>query len=97
MDFKEMDMSKKGIRYTLAFQDYLTKWPEVFTVQDQAATTVAHCSVELICRYGVPQKIIHNQAAKFLSDVLQDTATIMGLSSYQHLVIIRRPMNWSND
>ena len=80
MDFKEMDVSKKGNRYALVFQDYLTKWPEVFAVPDRAATTVAHCLVELIWRHGVPQKIIHDRAAEFLSDVLQDTASIMGLT-----------------
>ena len=30
MDFKEMDTSTDGNRYALVFQDYLTKWPEVF-------------------------------------------------------------------
>ena len=54
MDFKEMDVSKKGNRYALVFQDYLTKWPEVFAVPDRAATTVAHCLVELIWRHGAP-------------------------------------------
>lgn len=56
----EMDMSKKGNRYALVFQDYLTKGPEVFLVPDRAATTVAHCLVELIWRHGVPRKIIRD-------------------------------------
>ena len=34
----------------------------------------------MIWRHGVPQKIIHDRAAEFLSDVLQDTASIMGLT-----------------
>ena len=34
----------------------------------------------MIWRHGVPWKIIHDRAAEFLSDVLQDTATIMGLT-----------------
>ena len=80
MDFKEMDMSKKGNRYALVFQDYLTKWPEVFAVPDRSATTVAHCLCEVIWRHGVPLKIIHDRAAEFLSEVLQDTAAIMSLS-----------------
>jgi len=77
MDFK---VSKQGDRYALVFQDYLTKWPEVFAVPDQTATTVAHCLYEVIWRHGVPSKIIHDRAAEFLSEVLQDTATIMSLS-----------------
>ena len=37
MDFKELDESVDGNRYALVFQDYLTKWPEVFAVKAQAA------------------------------------------------------------
>jgi len=79
IDFKEMDISSKGNRYA---QDYLTKWPEVFAVPDRTATTVAHCLAEVIWRHGVPRKIIHDRAAEFLSDILQDTAAIMGLEQF---------------
>ena len=74
-----MDVSTDGNRYALVFQDYLTKWPEVFPVRDRAATTVAQCIAELVWRHGVPSKLIHDRAAEFLSDVLQDTAAILGL------------------
>ena len=30
MDFVELDVSKSGNRYALVFQDYLSKWPEVY-------------------------------------------------------------------
>ena len=79
MDFKEFDMSSKGNRYTLVFQDYLTKWPEVFPVADRTAKTVASFLAELVWRHGVPSRIIHDRAAEFLSDVLQDTAAILGV------------------
>lgn len=79
MDFKEMDTSTDGNRYALVFQDYLTKWPEVFPVGDRTATTVAKCLAELVWRHGVPAKIVHDRAAEFLSDVLQDTAAILGV------------------
>ena len=79
MDFKEFDVSNKGNRYALVFQDYLTKWPEVFPVADRTAKTVASCLAELVWRHGVPARIIHDRAAEFLSDVLQDTAAILGV------------------
>ena len=79
MDFKEMDTSTDGNRYALVFQDYLTKWPEVFPFKDRSATTVAKCLADLVWRHGVPAKIIHDRAAEFLSDVLQDTALILGI------------------
>ena len=78
MDYKEMDISTRGNRYALVFQDYLTKWPDVFAVP-VTVTTVTHCLAEVIWRHGMPRKIIHDRAAEFLSDVLQGTANIMGL------------------
>ena len=41
MDFVELDMSKQSNRYALVFQDYLSKWPEVYALADRKATTVA--------------------------------------------------------
>ena len=79
MDFKELDVSVDGNCYALVFQDYLTKWPEVFPVKDMTAPTVAKCLAEMVWRHGVPTKIIHDRAAEFLSDFLQDTAAILGL------------------
>ena len=80
MDFKEMDQSKRGNRYALVFQDYLSKWPEVYAVSDRKATTVAQCLADLIWRHGVPVQIIHDRAAEFLSDVLQETAEVLGVT-----------------
>ena len=45
MDFKQMDVSHSGNRYALVFQDYLTKWPEVYAVPDRTAPTVAKCMI----------------------------------------------------
>ena len=80
MDFKEMDLSRSGNRYALVFQEYLTKWPEVYAVKDRTAPTVARCLVDLICKHGVPTRIIHDRAAEFMSDVLQETARILGIT-----------------
>ena len=78
MDFKEFDVSDGGNRYALVFQDYLTKWPEVYPVTDRKAPTMASLA-NLVWRHGVPSRIIHDRASEFLSDVLKDTAAILGL------------------
>ena len=80
MDFREMDQSKRGNCYALVFQDYLSKWPEVYAVSDCKATTVAQCLADFIWRHGVPVEIIHDRAAEFLSDVLQETAEVLGVT-----------------
>ena len=79
MDFLEMDTSKRGSKYALVFQDYLSKWPEVYPVKDRKAETVARCLLDLMWRHGVPTRIIHDRAAEFLSDVIQETAKLIGL------------------
>ena len=71
--------SRSGNRYVVVFQDYLTKWLEVFPVVDRTARTSADCLVKLVSRHGVPAKIIHDRALEFLSDVLQDTAALLGV------------------
>ena len=43
------------------------------------ATTVAYCLADFIWWHVVPVKIIHDQAAEFLSDFLQETAQILGV------------------
>ena len=88
-------MSSKGNHYALAFQDYLTKWLEVLAVPDRTATTIAHYLTEVIWRHGVPHKIIHDRAAEFLSDVLQDTTSIIVFNSFQHQAAIPKQTDWS--
>jgi len=79
MDFKEMDESFDKNHYALAFQDYLTKWPEAYGVVDWTAETVAKCLADIIYRHSVPTSLIHDHAPEFLADVLQDTAFILGI------------------
>lgn len=77
IDFVEMDKSRDGNQYALVIQDYLTKWPEVYPVQDRKAETVAKCLQDLIWRHGVPSRIIHDRAAEFLAKVLQETTSLL--------------------
>jgi len=79
MYFKELYISHSSNQYALVFQDYLTKCSEVFPVADRIARTVATCLVKLECRHGVPAKVIRDRIPEFLSDVLQDTAAILGV------------------
>ena len=72
-----MNLSKHGNRYVLVFQNYLTKWPGVQTTK---AATVAHCLTDFIWRHGVPAQLIHDRAAEFLSDILQENAEILGVT-----------------
>jgi len=72
--------SKSGNRYALVLQDYLTKWPEVYAVPDRKADTVVKCLMDFIWKHGTPNRIIHDRAAEFLSEVLQETARLVGVT-----------------
>ena len=80
MAFIELECSKAGNKYALVLQDYLTKWPEVYAVPNRKSETVAKCLLDVVWKHGVPLRIIHDRAAEFLSEVVQEVATLLGVS-----------------
>ncbi|CAK1583327.1 unnamed protein product [Parnassius mnemosyne] len=47
--------TESGNKYFMVVMDYFTKWPEVFTISNQEASTVADKLVHgVFCRFGVP-------------------------------------------
>lgn len=85
MDFIELDKTKDGNKYALVFQDYLSKWPKVYALPDCKTETVAGCLLDLVWRHGVPNRIIHDRAAEFLSDVFQETARLLRCEAITNL------------
>ncbi len=60
--------------------DYLTKWPEVFAISDQSAETIARLLVEhTICRHGVPNELLSDSGANFLSDFMTEICELTGI------------------
>ena len=49
-------------------------------VADRSATTVAKCLTDFIWKHGVPVKIIHDRAAEFLLDTVQETAALVEIT-----------------
>ena len=60
MDFIELDKTKDGNKYALVFQDFLSKWPEVYAFPVSKTETVARCLLDLVSCHGVPNHIIHD-------------------------------------
>ena len=55
VDVLQLPLTQDGNKYVVVFLDYLTKWVEVFPVQNQTAETIARLLVEeVICRHGAP-------------------------------------------
>ena len=80
MDFVELDRSHHENRYALVMQDYRTKWPEVYALDDRKAEAVAKCLLDLIWKHGVPSRIIHDSTAEFFCRSVTGNGYIDGSS-----------------
>lgn len=64
----------------VVFMDYLTKWVEAIPVPDQRAETIARLLVEyIVCRHGVPEELLSDRGANFLSDVILQLCSLLGI------------------
>ena len=80
VDVVKLPKSGRGHQYAVVFMDYLTKWPEVYPVRDQSASTIAKLLVEgIICRHGVPNQLLSDRGANFLSNLLTEVYSLMGI------------------
>lgn len=66
--------------YAVVFVDYLMKWVKVFPTANQTALTIAWLFVEnIISWHGVPQELLSNRSANFLSSLIQEVCKVMGI------------------
>ncbi len=80
VDVIQFAKSQNGNKYAVVFVDYLTKWPEVFATSDQSALTIAKLLVEhIISRHGVPRELLSDRGPAFLSRLLKEVCTLMGI------------------
>ena len=79
VDVLQLPLSRNGNQYAVVFQDYLTKWPEVFATPDQKAETIAHLFVEhVVARHGVPEYLLSDRGPNFLSELMQEVCRLLG-------------------
>jgi len=65
--------SDRGNRFLLDAMGYFTKWPEVYLIPNQEASTVADALVpHFFCRFGVPIELHSDQGRNFVSRWMQD-------------------------
>lgn len=80
VDVLQLPLTANGNRYVVCFVDYFTKWVEAFPVADQRADTIAKLFVEhVVCRHGVPEELLSDRGANFLSDLIQSVCDILGV------------------
>lgn len=69
-----------GSHYVLIVMDYFTKWPEVYAVAEQSATTVADKLVEdFFCRFGASEELHSDQGWNFETQVFGERCLQLGI------------------
>jgi len=62
VDVMDLPKTEMGNYHVVVFQDFLTKWPLVFPVSDQKATTLAKLlAEEVIPVFGVPEALLSDR------------------------------------
>ena len=80
VDILQLPLTSSGNKYLVVFLDYLTKWVEAYPVPDQRAETIARLLVEnIVCRHGVPEELLSDRGANFLSDLILEICSLLGI------------------
>jgi hypothetical protein len=72
--------TKNNNHYLLVITEYLTKWVEAFPIPNDESITIAKILVnEIFSRYGAPKRLLSDRGTNFLSGLIADICTIMGI------------------
>lgn len=70
----------KGNKYILVCTDHFSRWVEAFPIKDDSMITIAKKIVEeVICRYGVPKKILSDKGTNFTGSLITQIMEQMGI------------------
>ena len=76
----QLPLTTRGNKYVVVFMDYFTKWVEAYAVPDQQAQMIARLLVEnIVCRHGVPQELLSDRGSNFLSELMLEMCSILGI------------------
>ena len=66
-------------KYVLVAIDRFSRWPELMPIQDMTAQTVADNYFEnIICRHGVPRRVLSDRGTNFMSEMFKKLNARMG-------------------
>lgn len=76
--------SNDGNKYILTVQDYFTKYLEAIPLPNQKTETIAKAFVtNIICRHGVPKKLLTDQGANIISKLMKEICRLLGVTKIQ--------------
>ncbi|XP_063955624.1 uncharacterized protein LOC135154209 [Lytechinus pictus] len=71
--------TKKGNRFILVVCDYSTRYPEAVPLSSIEAEKVADESVKIFSRVGIPEEILSEQGANFMSHLMKQLCASLGI------------------
>ena len=72
--------TQSGNRFILTIVDYTTRYPEAFPIPSQTAEVVADSLLQFFSRMGVPEEIVSDQGTNFLSELVTQLCSNLGIS-----------------
>ena len=80
MDFiGPLPRTQRGNRYVLTICDYATRYPEAIPLPSMEAVRVAKELVNLFSHVGIPEEILSDQGANFMSSMLQEVYLLLNI------------------
>ena len=79
-DVTNMPCTSQGNKHVVLFQDMFNKWPMVFAVPDQITGRIVKLLCEEIVQlFGVPESLLTDKGANFLSHLVLDVCSLLGI------------------
>ena len=72
-------MPDRHNRYILTIVDYATRYPEAIPLKSVTTVEVAEAMVDMFSRLGVPEEILSDQGAQFMSEVMQEVSRMLSV------------------
>ena len=77
----ELPVSRRGNRYIIVFQDFLSKWPLVFATPDQKAIRIAKLlAEEVVPNFGCLEALLSDRGVNLLAYIVQDVCKLLGIT-----------------
>src|SRR5689334_16557174 len=73
--------SSTGNKFLFTFTNYLTRWPEVFALEETSTETIAKVFVEqVICRHGAPEQFLTDNGSNFCSELMEQVNKLLQIT-----------------
>ena len=77
--FGPLQRTSSGSKYDLVIVDYESKWPEAYPLRNMTSETVVNCLVDYTARFGVPEEVLTDNGANFVSKVMKKFCEALGI------------------